>query len=55
MKKSQVFYKAQISVLNDPNITYEETLEILAVLMEEEKIAKCIEKQKEEKENGKSV
>ena len=50
MKKSQVFYKAQLAVLNDPNITYDETLEILAVLMEEEKLAKFSERQKE-KEN----
>lgn len=48
MKKSQAFYKAQLAVLNDPNITYDETLEILAVLMEEEKLAKFSERQKEQ-------
>lgn len=52
MKKSQVFYKAQLSVLNDRNITFAETLEILAVLMEEEKLAKFSEKQKEEQGNA---
>ena len=40
MKKSEAFYKAQLAVLNDPNITFEETLEVLAVLMDEEKMAK---------------
>lgn len=47
MKKSQAFYKAQLAVLNDQDITFEETLEILAVLMEEEKLAKFSEKRKE--------
>jgi type II secretory pathway component PulF len=55
MKKSQALYKAQLSVLNDPNISFEETQEVLAVLMEEEKTAKFGEKLKEEIENGKSV
>lgn len=50
MKKSQAFYKAQLAVLNDPNMNFEETLEILAVLMEEEKMAKFSERKKE-KEN----
>ena len=49
MKKSQALYKAQLSVLNDQSITFEETLEILAVLMEEEKLAKFSERQKEAK------
>ena len=48
MKTSEALYKAQLAVLNDPNITFEETLEVLAVLMEEEKLAKFTEKQKEE-------
>lgn len=51
MKKSQALYKAQLAVLNDPNITFEETLEVLAVLMEEEKMAKFSEK-REENTNG---
>ena len=54
MKKSQAFYKAQIAVLHEEELTYEEKLEIVAVLMEEEKLAKFTEKQKEN-EDGKSV
>lgn len=48
MKKSRAFYKAQLAVLNDPNMNFEETLEILAVLMKEEEMAKFAEKQKEQ-------
>jgi hypothetical protein len=50
MKQSEAFHKAQLSVLNDPNITFEETLEILRVLMHEEDLALFSEK-KEEKKN----
>jgi hypothetical protein len=50
MKKSQAFYKAQLAVLHEPELDFEEKLEILAVLMEEEKLAKFSERQKE-KEN----
>ena len=55
MKKSEALRKAQISVLRDMKITFEETLELIAVLMEEEKSAMFSEKLKEERENGKSV
>ena len=50
MKKSQALYKAQLAVLHEPELDFEEKLEILAVLMEEEKLAKFSERQKE-KEN----
>ena len=43
MKKSEVFHKAQLAVLNDPNIGFEETLEVLAVLMKEEELAIYVE------------
>lgn len=49
MKTSEALYKAQLSVLNDQSITFEQTLEILAILMEEEKSAKFCEKLKEER------
>ena len=55
MKKSEALYKAQLSVLNDQTISFEETLELLAVLMDEEKSAKCYEKLKEARKDGKSV
>ena len=47
MKKSEAFHKAQLSVLSDSDLTFEETLEILAILMKEENLAKFSEKQKE--------
>jgi hypothetical protein len=55
MKQSEAFHKAQLSVLNDQNITFEETLEILKVLMHEEGIALFTEKKEEERKNGESV
>jgi type II secretory pathway component PulF len=55
MKKSEALYKAQLSVLNDQTISFEETLELLAVLMHEEKSAKFSEKLMEERENGNSL
>lgn len=55
MKKSEALYKAQLSVLNDPNITFEETLEVLAILMEEEKWAKHIETTQMKVKNDETV
>lgn len=55
MKKSEVYHKAQLSVMRDHNITYEEALEVLYILMKEEEWAKTIESRKEAQENGKSV
>lgn len=50
MKKSRAFYLAQIAVLRDGELTYDEILEILAVLMDAEDSAKFSEKLKEERE-----
>ena len=47
MKTSEALYKAQLAVLNDPSITFEQTLKILAVLMKEEESAKFSEKLRE--------
>lgn len=55
MKKSEAFHKAQLSVLNDPNITFEETLEVLAILMEEEKWAKHTETTQMKVKNDETV
>lgn len=52
MEKSKAFHMAQLAVLNDPSITFEDTLAVLAVLMKEEDSAKYIEKLKEGKENA---
>ena len=54
MKKSKAFYMAQLAVLRDKELSFEEALEIIHVLVHEEKMAKFSEK-REEKENGKSV
>lgn len=55
MKKSEAFHMAQLAILNDPNITYEETLEVLAVLMEEEKWAKHTETTQMKVKNDETV
>lgn len=48
MKKSEIFKKAQLAVLRDENITFEESLEILNVLMGEERVAKFSEENENE-------
>ena len=45
MKKSEALHMAQLAILSDKDISFEETLEVLAVLMEEEKWAKHTESQ----------
>ncbi len=55
MKKSKAFYWAQIATLRCDDLTYEEKLEIVAVLMDAEGTAKFSEKLKEDKQNGESV
>lgn len=50
MKKSEVFHKAQFAVLSYPELSFQETLEVLAVLMKEEELAKFSER-REEKNN----
>lgn len=45
MKKSKLFFLAQISVLRDEELTYEEKLEIINVLIKEESLAKYTDKE----------
>ena len=47
MKKSKAFYEAQISVLRNEELTFEEKLEIVAFLMDAESTAKYSERLKE--------
>ena len=47
MKRSKAFYEAQISVLRNEELTFEEKLEIVAVLMDSEGTAKYSERLKE--------
>jgi hypothetical protein len=49
MKKSEALHKAQIAVMRDSEIPFDETLKILKVLMDAEGTAKYSEKLKEEK------
>ena len=49
MKKSIAYNLAQIAVMMSPNISPENRLEILKVLMEDESLALYIEKQEEAK------
>ena len=51
MKKSEIYYHAQICVLNDPTLASLYKLEILRELMHQEGLAKFCEQQ-EEKENA---
>jgi hypothetical protein len=57
MKGSEAFKKAQISVLNDPDMLIKQKLEVLEALLWEEYFAKITEdhKPKEESKNGESV
>ena len=55
MKKSECFKKAQIAVVNSLVLTGEEKIEIIRVLMEEEKLSAFIEKENEEKGALKNV
>ena len=50
MKKSLIYYKAQIAVLESGLITYGEKLEILRVLMRDEDLELFSEERAEEKE-----
>ena len=53
MKKSEIFYLAQIAVINAPCIAPERKLETLRVLMENEDVAKFVEEREaKEGENG---
>lgn len=51
MKKSEIYYLAQVAVVNSPSIIGEKKLEILKELMDKEALAKWSE-EKEAKENG---
>ena len=50
MKKSELYYLAQVAVINTPTITPEKKLEILHVLMMEEDLEKFSEKREAQKE-----
>ena len=58
MKKSEIYHLAQITVINSPCIAPERKLETLRVLMEDEDVAKFVEKREakeretKEGENG---
>lgn len=53
MLKSEIYYMAQIAVINSPCIAPERKLETLRVLMENEDVAKFVEKREaKEGENG---
>lgn len=55
MKKSEAFHMAQLAVLHDPRITFEDTLEVLTVLMDEEKWAKHTETTQMKVKNDETV
>lgn len=55
MKKSQVFYQAQLAVLRDVSIAFPEKLEILRVLADSEDLEKYREKQKEKEQANETV
>lgn len=48
MKKSEMFKKAQIAVVNDNTLRKDEKLEILGVLMSEEIVQRMLENNKTE-------
>lgn len=53
MKKSEIYHLAQITIINSPCIAPERKLETLRVLMENEDVAKFVEKREaKEGENG---
>lgn len=54
MKKSSMYFLAQISVLKNGELAPSVKLNIIHELMDKEALAKFVE-EKEEKENGKSV
>lgn len=49
MKKSKAFYLAEISVLQNEELTYEEKIEIVKLLAHEEDMARYSEKREEQK------
>ena len=51
MKKSEIYYLAQLAVLSDSAIANYQKLQILRELMEEEKLALFCEERKKENED----
>ena len=51
MKKSEMYKKAQIAILQMDGLTFNETLEILRELMDMQESEEWSEKRKENKEN----
>ena len=50
MKKSEVYYLAQIAVIATPTISVESKIEVMRVLLEQEKLALFCEKKEKENE-----
>ena len=50
MKKSEIYKKAQVSIVTDPNLNPMEMLEILRELFQKEDVALFTEKEKEKAE-----
>jgi hypothetical protein len=55
MKKSEALKMAMIAVLADGDIDYEDTIQIMEVLIEERRSALWSEEREEAKQNGESV
>lgn len=55
MKKSEALKMAMVAVLGDGDIDFDETIEIMEVLIEERRSALWSEEREEAKQNGESV
>ena len=55
MKKSEIYKKAQMSVLHDGRLQDSDALEILRVLMSEEDVAKLLEEKEESYRGAENV
>lgn len=55
MKKSEMFKKAQISVMKDFGLPAEERLDIIRILMHEQDVAEYVERHNAEKEESGNV
>ena len=53
MKKSEIYHLAQITVINSPCIAPERKLEAIRVLMENEDVAKFVEKREAKEREAK--
>lgn len=55
MKKSEALKMAMIAVLADGDIDFDDTIQIMKVLMDERRVALWNEEREEAKQNGESV